>query len=177
MKYLLPIVLVLSMGAARAEAPYPVMSIDGLGKVKLGMTVAQAEAVLGKSLKHDPKDAESAACDMTSVDQYGIQYMIENGKVTRIDVYADDNADGRPKRSMILTDRGIGLGDSDETIRKLYGSAVVTSYRPYTGPAGRRLAVPNGDHTAAFMFETMNGRVDNLRVGFYPSVEYWEGCS
>lgn len=180
MKYLLPVFLVMFIGTARAEPPYPVLTIDGLGKVKLGMSVAEAEAALGERLPRLPADPETEACEQVQPagrDNSDVLYMIEHDRVTRIDIYAGENADGRPRRSMILTDRGIGLGDSEETIRKMYGSTVVTSHRPYTGPEGRRLAVPNGDRTAAVMFETIDGRVDTLRVGFYPSVEYWEGCS
>jgi hypothetical protein len=52
--------------------------------------------------------------------------MIENGKLSRIDV----------NKRGAMTDRGIRVGDTEAMVRKAYGSKLKTEPHAYTGDEG-----------------------------------------
>jgi hypothetical protein len=97
--------------------------------------------------------------------------MVEQDKITRIDVFPVGKTTPQFK-----TAEGIGLGSTEQSVRKAYGSRLKAVPRPYQGEPDHELTVETKDHKRAFVFETSNGRIDQTREGVLPSVQYWEGC-
>ena len=151
-----------------------VLSMDGLGAVKIGMTAAQAEAALGGKLK--PRDAQffEPACWYTSradgQDPF-VRYMMSGDEVVRIDI---DKAP--PQAAAVISDKGIGIGTDESAAAAAYGAALKsTPHRYVEGGHYLRLAAPDG--ARALLFETDAGKVTTFRAGRVPYVDYVERCS
>ena len=160
-----------------APAQEPTLSYGGLGAVKIGMTLPQAERALGAKLLargQDPYDDDS--CWYSSrVDKAepGIHYMMDHDKIVRIDVFASKGTGVPATRS----DTGFAIGASQAAIIARYGKAVQKSIHPYLGTEGSYLRVASPDHKSALLFETAAGKVTSLRAGTVPAVDFIEGCS
>ena len=165
--------LLLLPAAAPALAAQPALTFDGLPPVRIGMTPKQAEAALHARLA-PMQDFESAECWVTSradgADP-GIAYMVEDGRITRIDVWQP--GDGPP--STIRTAAGIGLGSSEAEIAAAYGPGRVEPH-PYLEEGGHLVIVEGRRKGSALVFETAGGHVTGFRAGRHPAVDYSEGC-
>lgn len=153
----------------------PVLSVEGLGPVRIGMTVEQAEQALGAALR--PRErSDSPACWMTSrLDGRApdIAYMVAHGQIRRIDVLT-----GRFPASAVRSEQGIGIGDTEQAARRAYGSSMIVMPHKYTGADGGHyliLTMPGG--RSGMIFETFDGRVTQVRAGLRPELDYVEGCS
>jgi hypothetical protein len=145
-----------------------VVTEHGIGKLRAGMTVAEAR-VLFPSFKL-PQGADTTGCDYATIDglPLGVHVMVDGGKVGRVDV--DSGA--------VTTSTGARIGDSEDRIKSLYPNRVTVSPHEYTD--GHYLTVGSGSETDSLyriIFETDGKRVLNYRAGTRPSVEYVEGCS
>jgi len=140
----------------------------GFGPITMGVTPEQANAAVDGSLQL-PQGMTIDACDYAyprGVDSLG--FMIEQGKVVRVDV----------RRHDIRTHEGAGVGDSEARIQQLYPSRVRVSPHKYTD--GHYLTVAPADtvgHPYRLIFETDGAVVTNFRGGVLPQVAYVEGCS
>ena len=139
------------------------------------MTVAEAEKALGTKLVRDNAgDPDYDACDYVSrIDgkEPGIGYMVRKGTISRIELVSGDNL-----APTLRTAEGIGIGSSEQSVRRAYGTRLTIEPRPYQGKPDHELTVETPDHKRAFVFETTQGRVDEVRTGDLPAVKYWEGC-
>jgi uncharacterized membrane protein len=133
-----------------------------VGPVRIGMTIAEAEAALGS-----PFDAavDSGECvfRQTPAAPTGVLFMLIAGRVARIDVTSFD----------VRTDRGAGVGDSEMAVQDAYGTNVAVTPHKYND--GHYLTVPAGDHR--IVFETDGQWVTRYRVGRLPEIGWVEGCS
>lgn len=166
--------LFLTMQAAPAFAE--ALTFEGLDKVRIGMTPAEAAQALGSKLTPMNAEMDSDACWMTQRadgKDSGIWYMVEDGRITRIDIGLDQNS--RP--ATITTEKGIGLGASEQEVFKAYGKALKISPHPYGGPQDHYLLLDNKGAKAALLFEIEGGKVTTFRAGRHPAVDYSEGCS
>lgn len=122
----------------------------GFGPIVFGMTPAEANAVVGGSLVL-PEGMTPDACDFAFVRGVeGLAFMIEAGRIVRIDV----------RRSDVRTNEGAGFGDAEARISELYAGRVRVSPHPYTD--GHNLTVlPRDSSHARFrlVFETDGRRV------------------
>jgi uncharacterized membrane protein len=147
-----------ALNAARASEA----SARQVGPVRIGMTIAEAEAAVGT-----PFDAAVDAGDcvfrQTSAAPRGVLFMQVGGRIARIDVTSFD----------VRTDKEIGVGDSEVQVQNAYGQDVVTTPHKYT--SGHYLTIPLDAH--AILFETDGQWVTRYRVGRLPEVEWVEGCS
>ena len=140
----------------------------GFGSITIGMTPEQANAAVGGALEL-PQGMTYDACDYArarGVDS--LAFMIEMGKVVRIDV----------RRHDIQTVEGARVGDSEVRIQQLYPGRVNVSPHKYTD--GHYLTVVPSDTSARryrLIFETDGAVVTRFRGGVLPQVEYVEGCS
>lgn len=144
------------------------VTANGIGPVKVGMSVASAEAALRTSLAA-PVGSDSSGCRYAtwSGGPPGVRLMIERNEIVRIDV---DSA-------AIPTSAGARVGDSEDRIEALYRGRVVGGPHKYTD--GHFLTVTPADVAdSAFrlIFETDGKQVTRYRVGQRPQVEYVEGC-
>ncbi len=144
------------------------LKIDRFGPVKIGMTPIEASKLLGIDLtpgKETGKD--DAACHYVYPNgKFGdIGFMVENGRITRIDIYSI-------KAAAI---GGIRVGQSESAIRKVFTGAVTETVHPYIGKEGKYLTIED-QLGHAFVFETDKGTITRFRAGEKKSVQYIEGC-
>lgn len=151
------------------------LSADGLGPVRIGMTMEQAEHALGTRLRPRAQDA-SAGCWITrraDGREPGIAYMVVYGQIRRIDLLSE-------KRQVpaVRSQSGIGIGSTEQATLRAYGGTLSVEPHAYTGAdGGRYLKVDAPGKRSGMIFETFDGRVTHIRAGLRPELDYVEGCS
>jgi len=153
-------------GVATPESAAWSVTENGIGNVRVGMTVAEARAVVPAFSVAASRD--STACTYAKMNGLppGVMVMLEGGKIVRVEV----------RRGTIATSTGARIGDSEDRIKTLYPGQVTTSLHKYT-PGGHYLTVAPPSSADRIIFETDGKRVVNYRAGQRPPVEYVEGCS
>jgi hypothetical protein len=177
MKILASLATTITLGAAfifPAMAVSPsleaaVVDLRGLGAVRVGMSVRQAERVVGQKLKVTLDGQAGSTCGYAFVpNRAGIDFMMSDRKIARIDI----------RNPKVKTVSGAKVGDSEQRIARLYGARLKVS--PHTYTKGHYLTVvPQDaiDRNYRLIFETDGKKVTTYRVGKLPEVEYVEGCS
>ena len=151
-------------GACARKSSELVVTMDGIGPLRFGMTLPEARAAL--PTLDFPRD--SAGCAYASApDLPGAQIMVEDGHIVRVDI---DSLGVR-------TAEGAGVGDSIASVQELYGSRMSTFPNKYTAEPDLliRAAEPR-DTVHQLIFETFKGRVVRYRAGQKPQVAYVERC-
>jgi hypothetical protein len=158
------IVLALTMNLVQADEEWIVRE-DGVGLVKVGMTLTDLNKVLGE--KHSmPKNKEDQGCFyVRSVEHPHVAFMIEDGRLVRVDV----DGPGIP------TAEGIQIGDSEEHARQVYGGRARVEAHHYI-PGGHYLTVRSKDGRYGIRFETEKGKIQRFYAGRFAAVQYVEGC-
>jgi hypothetical protein len=146
---------------------------DGFESVQIGMSVDAAETSLGSSL--DPRaNADPEGCVQgVRVDGKDpeILYMIEGGKIVRIDVVRAGPEGAKP----FTSEFGIGVGSTEAELERAYGAKAVQEPHPYTYDEGGHLYIVESGNNA-LIFETFGGKVTTFRGGAHPQVDYKESC-
>ena len=144
------------------------VNIRGIGPLQAGMSRPQAAAVMGVP----PAVIDSAwtDCDYVGFGDMpeGVSFMVEGGTIARLEV----------RNGRVATEEGARIGDSEDRIRRLYGSRLTVTPHKYVD--GHYLTVkPTKAADSAFriVFETDGRVVTQYRSGRRPPVEYVEGCS
>ena len=141
-----------------------VVRYDGVGGVKIGMTLTQLSAALHQELAADEKDEHGCFY----IDAHGhdrVAFMIIDGHVVRVDV-------GAPG---VKTSAGIQVGDSEAHVRGAYGAKMKVTPHTYIDN-GHYLTVRSDDGRYGVRFETENGKVVGFYAGTYKAIQYVEGC-
>lgn len=136
----------------------------GIGGVRAGMSVEEANVILGNSLAIPAKLQE---CDYVrpKTTPTNLTFMVEKNEISRVEI--------RPG-SDISTVAGAKIGDSEDRIKSLYPGVEV---RPAKYDSGHTLVVtPKGGGNNRIVFETDGKKVTKYRSGRLPAVEYVEGC-
>ena len=143
------------------------VSETGFGPIVVGMTPLEAKAASGDKLQL-PERLDAAGCDFVSDPGLeGLTFMIENGRVVRVDV----------RTRGIRTAEGAAVGDPEARIQELYAGRVTVSPHKYTD--GHYLTVTARDAapgSVQLIFETDGQVVTRFRGGLLPQVAYVEGC-
>lgn len=141
------------------------VSAGGLGALRVGMTVEQARAALGAPFGPD----STAGCHHAPIAGAPgrVLAMIVDGRVVRIEV----------KDSLVATDRGARVGDSEARIDSLYRGAVTVEPHKYTDGHYLVVTPAAADSGLRLIFETDGRRVTEFRAGRLPEVAWVEGCS
>lgn len=173
-------VLMLMMPARAAE----LLSWQGVGPVKLGMTVSDAESALGTKLAPRSDVYTSDACYVTRRDDNknpGITYVVEEGKITVINVFV---AEGQTPD--VVDKHRVGIGSAEGGIRRGYRQAKKRRGfydRDPPPEAGDPAYVPefwieaeSPDSKRAILFITQGGKVTSITTGFKPMVLSPEHC-
>jgi hypothetical protein len=141
---------------------------DGLGPVRIGMTVRQASKALGRPLKPAAEpDEDERHCYYVypDVSDDALGFMVSEDRIARVDVY----------KPGIRTATGVGVGTSEAEVIRRYGGKVRIEPHFYTGPEGHYLIVEPRRGTQ-ILFETDGKCVTQYRAGKLPEVEYVERC-
>ncbi|WP_312782351.1 hypothetical protein [Brevundimonas sp.] len=165
-----------ALDAAGAE----VLTPQGYGPLKIGMTQAEVDAAVG------PPPASAAEAEPSECRQYhpprapeGLLVMTENGVLTRLTVTTG---------SSVKTADGVGIGYDGEQLKTKYGATARFSPHKYVeAPAGYLTIWPGAGHllgtyvadpaARGLVFEIgQDDRVAFIHAGG-PSIQYVEGCS
>jgi hypothetical protein len=103
-------------------APPAVLTPEGWGKVRIGMTEADAAVALHGAEVSSDQDPSGACHLMYPARGKGLYLLTEDGLVTSIIVW-----DHAPVR----TDKGLGLGSTEAQVRAAYGSKLKVAKAPY----------------------------------------------
>jgi hypothetical protein len=170
-------------GMATEPAPSPagpVLTAEGYGPLRIGMTIAEVNAALGPDSDPDAVGGpEPESCDQFRPARApeGLLVMVEDGRLTRITIYGE---------APVATDRGLRVGATAAQVRAAYGAALRAEPHEYQEPPAEYLTVwtrgaPAADGTIdaaarGLRYEVASdGRVAAIHGGG-PSIQYVEGC-
>ena len=170
---------------APAESPTPavdpnVLTAEGLGALKIGMTLAEVTAAAGPDSNPGAVGgADPQACDEFHPERApdGVIVMIEQGVLTRISLI---------RAATLKTDRGFGIGSQGSAIKAAYGGGVVAQPAKYEAAPAEDLFVWANGGSTSYVTDAMargvryeigtDGLVKAVRAGG-PSIQLVEGCS
>jgi hypothetical protein len=139
------------------------ISTSGLGPLKLGMTLAQAERATGRRIT--PREG-NGDCDYGVLHprSLGVEMLTTRGRIAVVYV----------SRRGIATRSGARVRDTPRRLRALYGSELV-SVKQFYNPRERGFEVRDGSRKVRF--SVLGGRVSVIAAGRKPEVDYLEACS
>jgi hypothetical protein len=164
--------------ATAAPMPAPagnVLTAQGFGPLRIGMTRAEVEAALGPDANPDAVGgADPESCDQFRPNRApeGLLVMLEQGVLTSVWL---------TRAAATETDRGFNIGDSAAAIKEAYGPAAEAMAHKYEGAPAEYITVwTSSDHTSAaargIKYEIgQDGNVKSI-AGGGPSISYVEGC-
>jgi hypothetical protein len=145
------------------------MTLDGIGPVKVGMTLAEASAAAGAPLEVMPSPTEGCAHARPAGGPEHVMFMVVDGKVVRVEAGPG-----------ITTLSGIGVGSTEAEVLATYPGQIRVEPNPYQGHRGfHTLVYTPADPAFAqygLIFETNGERVTSFRSGFAGPVAWIEGC-
>ncbi|MBA3669276.1 MAG: hypothetical protein H0W71_04325 [Sphingomonas sp.] len=167
----LAIALLAAAGAA-AMAPAsgkPVLTVDGLGPVRIGMTIKQAEKALGGKLVGEAIESDDICVEKESkAGPRGVYYMFEDKTLARISL-----GSGSPDR----TPRGIGVGATAQQVRRAYGVKLKAEPHHYAGLPAEYLTFWTVLGKRGIRFETdFRRKVATIHAGT-AAIQFVEGCA
>ena len=143
----------------------------GLAQVKIGMTPDEAAKALGAALT--PRgDRDEEACWYTHradvEPRKDVDYMVVDGKITRIDVFAPD----------IKTAAGLGVGASLEELQTAYGGPrlKVLAHKYSEAPQSYYVKWTDYNPSQGILFDVVENKVTSIRGGHIPEIDWVEGC-
>lgn len=146
------------------------LRLDGIGPVKVGMTLAEASKALGKPLRFEADPELPSSCGWA--DPPGVpdvHFMVIDGRVRRVDVYG----------GAVATVSGVQVGNPESEVDRIYGGRVRRAKPFPEAPGGYRLVYesPEASQRAYLLiFETDGSKVISFRAGEREAVELVEGC-
>lgn len=155
--------------------------LDGIGPVRMGMTLEEATAAVGRRVAVDPEsligDDGTDLCGFAVVDggPEGLAFMVNRDvpadawRIVRLDV-SDDGT--------IATGGGIRVGSTEDEVRRAYGDEIETEPHHHTAAEGGHYLVldVDGPDGMKLLFETDGTKVLTYRSGLQSAVEAVEGC-
>jgi hypothetical protein len=169
----LPIVLKIAalvvhagLSAIPPQPTHDRVSYERVGGVRVGMTFDQLKSVYSVSMTVEDEIVEGG-CTFAypKRNPHGISFMVISGIVARIDLFHPG----------FKTQAGGQVGDSEKTIKSLYGGRLKTTPHTYV-ENGHYLTVRSSNGKSSLVFETDGKVVTGIRIGRLPEAEYIEGC-
>jgi len=155
------------------------LGFEGIGPIKIGMTVAQAQAAVGKPIKvGEEYAAEGCAFAEVQGGPEELSFMVLRDKPTDPwKIFRADVHEGSP----IATISGIRIGATEAQVAEAYsgkGGTYTVEPHPYTGPQGHYLSYDtDGMGGKLLIFETDGKKVTSFRAGEHGAVQAIEGCA
>lgn len=169
------IALVAPSAAAGQVTSRSKLTTAGLGPVRIGMTIDQAERAAGTRLRIDRSVGGPGTTCFTATlrrGPRGVYFLGTGQRIAVVSIY------GRGNRTR--TPSGAGIGTSEARIKRLFPGRIRVTPHPYTGPRGHYLTfVPRdrADANRRIIFETDGRKVTSMRAGRLPEVGLIEGCA
>ncbi len=160
-----PLLTVLLLTSSDAADTWVVRN-DGVGPVKVGMTLAQLNVALHENFMPPTDKADRGCFYVTPAKHAQISLMIENGHLVRVDV----------DHPGIATSEGVQVGDSEPRALQIYGSSLTVERRAYMEEEGHFLTLRSRDGRLGIRFETDQGKITGYYAGKYDAIQYIEGC-
>lgn len=148
------------------------VTTGGLGAIRVGQTVAQAEEASGLTLEEEPVPLSEDCFYVTVRDDPvydGVSFMVSEGTIGRVDVQGP---------STITTRSGAGVGTTEQQLRDLFPGQIEDASQ-YSLDTPAVMFVPRDEADAQFrvIFELTDGTVTGYRSGILPPVGFTEGCA
>lgn len=162
------VVAACSNGGGPVTTATPVR-IDGVGPLKVGMTVADAEKAAGAKFTVQNNEDLQGECVIADIAGWpkDVSIMLIKGAIARFDV----------QQGVMKTAEGAGLGSTEDEVKKLYANAKV-DVLPHKYTDGHYLEITMlGVSGMQYVFETDGSKVTAFRSGRVPEVGFIEGCS
>lgn len=162
------IILCLLASASAAQAASSTtehrVTFTGYGPAHVGMSLEALRKAVGAQLLDDPLQED--ACRYVSAPRSpGVAYMLIDGKVARIDVFAP---------SGVQAFAGGRVGASKASLLRSYPTSKVTPHFYDSGGAYVTLLSNDGKH--GIRFEIEDDRVSGYYAGTIAAIQYVEGC-
>jgi|WetSurMetagenome_2_1015567.scaffolds.fasta_scaffold793199_1 hypothetical protein len=174
MKRVLALSVLIAAAVPALAYDYPKgLSADGIGTVKVGLNIDRVEAILRDKLGYN--QFNNRGCSVLTTKQLensGLSFMIESNILTRVNL---DYVGKSEIPATIKTDTGLGLGASEEDVKKAYPGARVKA-NP-ADPTWHTIFADTPDRLRAIVFETDGVKVKSIRAGAYPAVATSNGCN
>ena len=165
---------------APAEAAATVLTAQGYGPLRIGMTLDEVTAAMGGHRNPEGSGLpEPELCDefQPARGPEGLWVMIEEGRLARITL---------GEGSQVETSEGLVVGDPSNAVRTAYGERAQSSPHHYSEPPAKYLDVWEGgplpgpyveDEAArGIRYEIgMDGNIQYIHAGG-PAIQYVEGC-
>jgi hypothetical protein len=163
------LVLVPAVALAAAEITRKSrITTQGLGPIKVGMTVAQAEKAGGIDLVREGGDAR---CSYVRPEDRTIRasFMLKGRIIVRVDSF----------RRGFATVNGVRVGDSEAKVRRRFAGRLRITRHEYIRSGWYLEFVPRerAKRNRRIIFETDGMKVKYIRAGRLPEVRYIEGCA
>lgn len=155
----------LGLNIARADDTW-VLRENGIGPAKIGMTLAQLNTALHERFKLPDYKEDQGCFEVESRSHAQVSFMIEYGKLARVDVIERG----------IATTEGIQAGDSEERAVQAYGGSLKVEPNFYNPEEGHYLTIRSSDGKYGIRFETDKGKITTFYGGTFEAIQYVEGC-
>lgn len=170
------------------------MTIYGVGPVRYGMTVAEAEVATGMAMTVRPYPDPSIDCGAGRFDggPPGLSFMVVGGEIRRADVVdpalgGGPDGEAMPGARTVETFSDVGIGSTLAEVHAAYPDRLESAPHPYGGPdapSSQLTFVPDdaSDAHRRLVLETSAEpggpeRVYAFRAGLLPEVALIEHCS
>lgn len=146
------------------------LAIDGIGPIRVGMTVDEASRSLGARLvKSSTLNRLYCAYFEAEGGPKGINFMVVKDRIATVDI----------SNKRVTTIKGAKIGDSEERIFALYPDQIqATKSARLPKENGSLIFVPKdaADKDYRLIFEIRNHRVSDFRSGKLSEVVHIENC-
>ena len=148
------------------------LAINGIGPIRVGMTIDQAIKSSGMQLVSASDTGTGTDCRYVNLKggPSDLAFMVTEGRIARVDVL---------KNSRITTLSGAQIGDTEAQIKALYPGQIQVTPHKYISGGHYLTFVPKDleDKNYRVVFETDGQHVTQFRAGKLPEVNYVEGCA
>jgi hypothetical protein len=151
--------------SASTQKSWNLIRPDGIGPVRIGMNLSELDAVLGETFQM-PEDKDEQGCFyVDSVKHPGMSFMIEENRLTRIDI----------DEKHFATATGAHVDDSEAHLIALYANKLKIEPNAYE-PRDHVLTFAPVHQEFGIRFIIADGKIRVIYAGRRTSISYIEGC-